>query len=556
MRWGSFDPFLLGDAFWQDRMGMPVANKEFLRALLQYGTFESYTFFCADSSQLVEFQKILPEIVPAECHKRVRLSLQVFFKDESRKAPIDIMHNGDFTYFMPYLIEFRNRSASFPFPISGVTHSLDTVSLYGKFIHLLLAKPQSFDTIVCTSRCAVEMLTATFEHIRESFASSFGAKLPEPPSFTQIPLGIPEEAFAAQDRYQCRKALNIPNHHFVMLSLARFSPRRKMDLAPLLECIEWLQSRTERPFPESTLILAGAGKTNDLKLVQDMIIKLRLQDRVRIESNVTSEKKMLLLGAADVFLSMVDNYQETFGITIIEAMAQGLPVVASDFNGYKDLVIHKRTGFLIPTYMSMDQEPWDSLGGLLDSSVLRFYRAQKIAFDFCELAEALYALATDTALRQEMSLRARARALPFQWRWIIGLYEELWKKRKEEAAQFVGQPEASGSLPPLIAPSTQRSFSHYPSMQLSPQTRLALSNYGKRCVQRSFQPILYEEMAVVLNKECQDYLIARFLERTWTIGEMLEECRQHSGLSKEFVLLNLDWLLKHGYIAILENCQD
>ena len=55
--------------------------------------------------------------------------------------------------------------------------------------------------------------------------------------------------------------------------------------------------------------------------------------------------------AADVFVSPSDNIQETFGLAVLEAMASGLPVVASDWDGYRDLVDHGRTGFLVPTAM-------------------------------------------------------------------------------------------------------------------------------------------------------------------------------------------------------------
>ncbi len=53
--------------------------------------------------------------------------------------------------------------------------------------------------------------------------------------------------------------------------------------------------------------------------------------------------------AADVFVSPSDNIQETFGLAVIEAMASGLPVVASDWDGYRDLVADGETGFLVPT---------------------------------------------------------------------------------------------------------------------------------------------------------------------------------------------------------------
>ena len=67
----------------------------------------------------------------------------------------------------------------------------------------------------------------------------------------------------------------------------------------------------------------------------------------------------LARAASDSFLSLVDCLQETFGLTPIEAMASRLPVVASDWNGYRDTVVDGRTGFRIPT---QSFEPgWNSL---------------------------------------------------------------------------------------------------------------------------------------------------------------------------------------------------
>ena len=43
--------------------------------------------------------------------------------------------------------------------------------------------------------------------------------------------------------------------------------------------------------------------------------------------------------AADIFVSLSDNIQETFGLTPVEAMAAGLPVVASDWDGYRETIV-------------------------------------------------------------------------------------------------------------------------------------------------------------------------------------------------------------------------
>ena len=62
---------------------------------------------------------------------------------------------------------------------------------------------------------------------------------------------------------------------------------------------------------------------------------------------VSEELKRQALSAADLALSLVDNTQETFGLAVAEAMAAGLPVVASDWNGYRDLIRHGVDGYLV-----------------------------------------------------------------------------------------------------------------------------------------------------------------------------------------------------------------
>ena len=246
MKLGSLDTFLVEDSFWQDKMGKPVANQEFLHALLQYGTLDCYHIFCQDTHSRTRFQAQIENQLPMELRNRVKVSLQANLVDGLQNMLVDFMHQGDFTYHMPYLIELRNR-LGLPLPISGVTHSLDGSWMQTRFIQILLANPKHYDCIVCSSNCARDMLTRAFSVIREAFAESFGGRLPAPPEMVQIPLGISDRAFEVRDRLQCREELGIPAHHCVMFSLARFSPRQKMDLSPLLEMIQWLCRRGELP---------------------------------------------------------------------------------------------------------------------------------------------------------------------------------------------------------------------------------------------------------------------------------------------------------------------
>lgn len=545
MKLGSLDTFLIEDSFWQDKMGKPVVNQEFLHALLQYGTLEALHIFCRDMNSQAHFEAQIERLLPPESRSVIKTSLQAGFIDQIGKTPVDCLHQGDFTYHMPYLMELRNR-LRLPLPVSGVTHSLDGAWMQARFIQILLANPMEYDCIVCTSKCAKDLLTHAFSNIREGFAQSCGGLLPNPPEMVQIPLGLSEGSFQIKDRRQCRDELKIPTHHCILLSIARFSPRQKMDLAPLLETIQWLSSR--RKIAPFTLILAGAGKPADLELARSMVASLNLQDMVRIEGNVSREKKASLYSAADFFISVSDNFQETFGLTILEAMAHGLPVIASDFNGYKELVDNGRTGFLIPTYGSVDPNPWDQAIGLLDPSSARFYYAQKIAVDLSMLAQAIEELASNPARRQEMAIRARANAMRYHWQAIIPRYEELWLELKQKAMAVL-PPSASNSQISLLSPQTKSLYSHYPTAWLEGTAQVALTPYGMERSRENFKPVLYTDLDVLLDQDCLDHLLSQLSRSAWKLEDLVSNAASFFHCSQSTIVFHIDWLTKHGYIV-------
>ena len=76
-----------------------------------------------------------------------------------------------------------------------------------------------------------------------------------------------------------------------------------------------------------------------VNILSDLINKLEIEDRVVIISDYDASHIPLYYGMADVFVSPSDNIQETFGLSVIEAMASGLPVIVSDWDGYRDTVV-------------------------------------------------------------------------------------------------------------------------------------------------------------------------------------------------------------------------
>ncbi|MFD0938790.1 glycosyltransferase, partial [Methylobacterium trifolii] len=112
-----------------------------------------------------------------------------------------------------------------------------------------------------------------------------------------------------------------------------------------------------------------------------------------------------LWAASDVFLSLVDNIQETFGLTPLEAMAAGLPIVASDWDGYRYTVRDGQEGFLartlggppgragrmMATRHVFHQDAYQNYVGTI---------AQHTAVDVGQAAAAIARLAADPELRR------------------------------------------------------------------------------------------------------------------------------------------------------------
>jgi hypothetical protein len=103
-------------------------------------------------------------------------------------------------------------------------------------------------------------------------------------------------------------------------------------------------------------VLAGARQgSNYPERLMDMAQRMGLAERVRLMLDVSSAQQVQLYQAADFFISPSDNIQETFGLTVLEALASGLPVLASDWDGYKDMVEHEVNGLLVPTHAGGDE---------------------------------------------------------------------------------------------------------------------------------------------------------------------------------------------------------
>jgi alpha-maltose-1-phosphate synthase len=121
-----------------------------------------------------------------------------------------------------------------------------------------------------------------------------------------------------------------------------------------------------------------------------------------------------------MFTLLVDNVQESFGLAPVEAMAAGLPVVATDWDGFRDTVRHGVDGMLVPTLMAAPGEAPDvalrHATTNINSGAYLSLTARRTAVDIGAAADAFRARAADPALRRRMSEAGQARVRDvFDW---------------------------------------------------------------------------------------------------------------------------------------------
>lgn len=182
----------------------------------------------------------------------------------------------------------------------------------------------------------------------------------------------------------------------------------------------------KRDFPNARLIVAGAYSDDDKAQYEYFAEKAGLSDVVFV-GFVPSETLPRYYKSCDIFCAPSTG-GESFGIILLEAMAMGKPIVASDIEGYRELVQPGEEGLLVP--------PKDETA----------------------LAVALVRLLTDKELRVKMGQNGRRKVLDYSWskiaRQILSYYHQVGEQhgfylgeRRHQPAQF-----GSAGLHPRIFP--------------------------------------------------------------------------------------------------------
>ncbi|WP_374165175.1 glycosyltransferase family 4 protein [Arcticibacter sp. MXS-1] len=164
---------------------------------------------------------------------------------------------------------------------------------------------------------------------------------------TVIPCGFSPEEFRPMDKSEARKLLNLHDNEYILLQLGRMVPRKGVD--NVIRSLEHLRETDKRV----RLVIVG-GETDvpdpetcpELARLQAIAAEKGVSASVTFVGRRNRNALKYYYAAADIFITTP--WYEPFGITPLEAMACGTPVIGSNVGGIKYSVIDGKTGFLVP----------------------------------------------------------------------------------------------------------------------------------------------------------------------------------------------------------------
>ncbi len=534
-------------------MGRHAAGEAFLAAYARHGRDPRLYCYAANQAHFADFR------TRASPHAGTKDLLWIPFTQPRR-----IAEPGALFLPGPGLGDqaWQRRQIGDPrrFSIIGITHTTASHQAMDAIAELLLAPVEPWDALICTSG----VVRATVERLVDDWAAYFVERGGTPPPMRAqlpvIPLGVDCEALAPVPadsalRAELRRNHGIGSGDIVVLFFGRLSFHAKANPLPMYLGLEQAAQATGRRIH---LILAGWFANQAIEeAFREGAQALCPSVGLIIVDGRDPDVRRHIWSAADIFTSLSDNIQETFGLTPLEAMAAGLPVVVSDWNGYRDTVRDGIDGFTAPTVMAAEGSGVHLAyrhAAAIDNYDQYIARSSlAIAVDVEAVAQAYQRLIENEDLRRRMGEAGRRRAMEsFDWRHIIARYEALWQELGERRRR--APPEAAAR--PLRGPARPsrpdpfRLFATYSSFSLGPDVRLSAvpgadaARLAQLC-RLKIVSLALDEFGT--REECESLLKALAVAGTSDVATLVAT---HPSARHLVLARTLVWLAKIGLIRL------
>lgn len=534
-------------------MGRHAAGESFLRGLLLYGRQNHFWVQVRKAEHAEAFRDTVARVRPGAA-----VSVIDGWQPRLLRMVGTVFHPAPTLGEPAFQRALLGGAASHrAWSLCGITHTTASATAMEAITRLVTAPVQPWDALICTSTAVKENVIRLLEAEAAYLQHRLGITRVVQPKLPVIPLGVHTADFAltAAQRDAARKSLGIGPDTVAVLFLGRLSFHAKAHPLAMYRALELARAQTKQK-----VALIECGWHPNEVIAEDFAAAARQacpSVRVMTLDGRNASARHTAWAAADIFCSLADNIQETFGITPVEAMAAGLPVVVSDWDGYRDTVRDGTDGFRVPTAMpaaglARDLATRHAIDGNFD--MYCGAASNFVAVDIDAAAKALAQLLASPELRHRMGKAGRDRArADYDWAAIIPRYEALW----DELAERRRSEGDASSAPPHPWPARAdpfHLFAGYPTRTVDENSVLALADVdAASALLRLGQYrllLMVQYAAAVLPTEAEvEAIILRAEAGPRRAGAFLAGVPD---ARRTAVLRGLAWLLKLGILRLLD----
>ncbi len=449
----------------------------------------------------------------------------------------------------------RSTHGSRSWSLCGITHTTSSANAMDAIVDLISSPVQPWDALICTSNSVKKNVEHILQEQVNYLKDRLGVTKIVLPQLPVIPLGIhtSDFEFDSVQKVKAREKLDVSSNTIVVLFMGRLSFHAKAHPLAMYQALEKAVQSTGK---EVLLVECGWHANEHIaKAYQQAALEICPSIRVVSLDGRIVKNRETAWAAADIFCSLSDNIQETFGIVPLEAMASGLPVVVSDWDGYKDTVRDGVDGFRIPTLMpsaglgndlayrhAMELDTYDMYCG---------YTSSLVSVNIQAAARAFVSLFESKELREKMGQAGRKHTKEcYDWKEIIPRYELLWRKLNDLRLDK-SLVSYSDAWPARLDPF--HTFDSYPTKTLSKDVSLSLvdssveSALSRIRIYLNLQMVNYAKFIIPNENEIISVLQAAS-NGAKTPHSLIAEVPSER---RAFVLRSLVWLVKIGILEEL-----
>ena len=537
-------------------MGRQAAGWSFLKSIISSKRYKRLGIYLRDASQ----QELLrSDIKSLLINKSNNIELESIPYDQ----PFLSENYGGIQLPGPDLKEYSKHRSFFghhKYSLVGLTHTTASHNIMSAFSSICTEAIMPWDSIICTSESVLNTLNKILDDRNEFLSFTYKKKINFKPKFPVIPLGINYDEFNYDDDFKktSRDKLNIKENDIVVVFVGRLSFHAKAHNLPMYIALEKCAKKLKKD-QKIHLIQTGwfandfienTFKSEALKVCPSVNCVF-LDGRIQENKNIT-------LASGNIFMSLSDNIQETFGLTPLEGMAAGLPVIVSDWNGYRSTVRNNLDGFTVKS-LSLPGGYGEGLAFDYMMQNITYDRyignaVQKIALDVKDCINKLEVLLFDREKRLKMGNNGKKRARDiFSWDNILPQYEDLYKELNDIRSteylnykQFCLPRLPSDKLDPFYI------FNDYPTETISNKLRFCLSRDNhdfsiKEII--DFDSVSYSR-DFIPSIDMFDFVLSSIKpNKFYNINDLMKVTK----LKEYDIYLAIVFLIKYGFITTVGN---